>query len=94
MSDHCHYKEFLDELRAVKGGFSCWGYDYNITSPFVHLKYKIKEFFPINAVPDHIMGLLQVAEKELKSFDNSITILCISLAKEVEKMKIQEKNNE
>ena len=94
MSDYDPYKEFLDELHCIKGGFSCWGFSYDFTGPFVHLKYKIKEFFPINGVPDHIMGLLQIAEKELKSFDNSITILCISLAKEVEKMKIQEKNNE
>lgn len=61
-------EEFIFDLESIKHGMMFCGHDTDILQIIWSLKRKVKEFFPMNKVPDEIYSaLLEVEEKFRKA---------------------------
>lgn len=94
MSDFCYYKEFLKELNYIKGEMIVWGIDFCIMQRVWSLKTKVKEFFPMNGVPEDIMKSLGLLEERMKIANDQLSITCERIILEVEKLKNQENSDQ
>lgn len=93
MSSCCYYKEFLKELDYIKSEMTVWGIDFCIMQRVWSLKTKVKEFFPINGVPDDIMNSLRLLEERMKIANDQLAITCERIILEVERLRLEEYPN-
>lgn len=84
MGNCCQYREFLRELDYIKNEMSVWGIDFCLMQRVWSLKNKVKEFFPINGVPQHIIDSLILLEERMQISTDQLALTCERIMLEVE----------
>jgi hypothetical protein len=87
---YCEYKEFLRELEDIQGEMRVWGHDYDLMQLIFSLKNKVKDFFPMNGVPQEIFDSLNIAQERLKIACHQLNVTCEKIKIEIENMKQKE----
>lgn len=90
MGSCCHYKEFLKELDYVKNEMTVWGIDFCLMQRVWSLRTKVKEFFPINGVPEDIINSLRLLEERMKIASDQLELTCERIILEVERLREEE----
>lgn len=86
MSDD-RYDEFLKDLDHIQEELKIYGIDYYIMQAVFALKNKVKDFFPMNGVPENIVDHLNVLQNKMEAADLQMKVACKVIMMEVEKMK-------
>lgn len=60
-------KEFLRDLLSCKNSMKVWGRDFDLSLSVDALGHKIKNFYPMNEVPEKVCANLEHLEKILNS---------------------------
>lgn len=87
MGSCCFYKEFLKELDYIKSEMTVWGINFDLMQAVWSLKNKVKDFFPINGVPQDIMQSLKLLEDRMKIASDQLSITCERIIIEVERLR-------
>lgn len=87
MGSCCHYKEFLKELDYIKSEMTVWGVNYDILQTVWSLKRRVKEWFPMNKVPQDIELSLIILEERLKLATEKTGLICERIMLEVERQR-------
>lgn len=84
MSD-CRIKEFLKELDCCKSGMHVWGRDFDLQQVHYALRHQVKEYFPLNGVPQHIVDYLDVLKERIAVAEETVAIAVNKIIQEIEK---------
>lgn len=87
MGSCCFYKEFLKELDYIKSEMNVWGHNYDLMQTVWALKNKVKDFFPINGVPEEIMHSLKLLEDRMRIASDQMSLTCERIIIEVERLR-------
>lgn len=82
----CRTKEFLKELDYCKSQIQVWGFSTDICQIVWHLKYQVKEFFPMNGVPQSIVDSLDILLERFKIAEDQLSITAERIIQEVNKI--------
>jgi len=93
MGSCCFYKEFLKELDYIQHEMTVWGHNFDFLQPVWSLKNHVKEFFPMNEVPQEIHQQLFILEERMKVAQQTAWNVCERLKIEVEAMRQKEYPN-
>lgn len=78
-------EEFLVELDYCKNDMKVWGVSYDIKEPFHSLKEQVKNFFPLNGVPSHIVESLDSLERRIDLYGEQLCLTIDRIIYELEK---------
>lgn len=76
MGNCCSYKEFIKELDYCKSEMTVWGTNYHIMQTVWNIQRKVKEFYPPNGIPQHIMDSMHLMEERMKIANEQLAITC------------------
>ncbi len=80
----CRYKEFLKELDYCKSEMNVWGTNFDIMQSVWTLKRQVKDWFPMNEVPEEIMTSISLLELRMFQAKESMDEACNSIINQVE----------
>ncbi len=81
----CRTKEFLKELDYCKHGMNVWGRDFDLQQIQYAIRYQVKEYFPLNGVPQHIVDSLDILQERIAIAEETIAMTVNRIIAEIEK---------
>lgn len=81
----CHIKQLLKELDYCKHRMNVWGRSFDLPDIIYALRNHVKEFFPLNGVPQHIVDSLDLLEARINIAEEQLHLTCDTIIHEIEK---------
>lgn len=85
----CRTKEFLRELDYCKSGMNVWGRDFDLQQIQYAIRHQVKEYFPLNGVPQHIVDSLDVLQERIAIAEETVSITVNRIIAEIEREIVQ-----
>lgn len=85
----CRTKEFLRELDYCKSGMNVWGRDFDLQQIQYAIRHQVKEYFPLNGVPQHIVDSLDILQERIAIAEETVAITVNRIISEIEKEIVQ-----
>lgn len=81
----CRTKEFLKELDYCKHRLDVWGIDFDLQQVHYAIRHQVKEYFPLNGVPQHIVDCLDILNERIAIAEETIALTIDKIIAEIEK---------
>ena len=81
----CHIKQLLKELDYCKSNMTVWGTNYDLNQLYFSLRHQVKEFYPLNGVPQRIVDSLDSLKQRIQLAEEQIALTCDVIMHEIEK---------
>ncbi len=94
MGNCCPYKEFSKELDYCQHEMTVWGTNYHIMQTVWNIQRKVKEFYPPNGIPQHIMDSMKMMEDRMKLACEQMCLTCQVIILDIEKERKEAYPNE
>lgn len=82
----CRRKELMKNLDYCKHGMKVWGIDYDIHQLLYALRNQVKDYFPLNGVPAHIVQSLTHLQERMDIAFQQLGITVDTIIYELEKI--------
>ncbi len=82
---YCRIKEFRTELICCKEKDFVWGKSFNLQRYHEIITEQVKNYFPLNGVPENIVDCLTILEDNLSSVQESIIFTMDRILNQIEK---------
>lgn len=81
----CPIKELMKQLDYIKNGMNVWGRDYDLSQLHYSLRHHIKEYYPLNGVPQHIVDSLDALKARIELAEEQMILTCDVIIHHLEK---------
>jgi hypothetical protein len=81
----CHIKQLLKELDYCKSGMTVWGRDYDLSQHYYLIRHQVKEYFPMNGVPQNIIDSLELLKGRIELAEQQLALTVDTIIHQIEK---------